>query len=141
GVTGRFSLPPGPRLRAPECKLCGGRAGKGAVRRMQRLTRCGAVKRCCRLVVHRRLTSRAVRRKGKRYSKHHAVNVRPRAASNTVASKPPFRAEHIGSLLRPPELMRKRALFARGEISQIELTIAEDEAIRGVIEMQQQIGF
>jgi len=58
-----------------------------------------------------------------------------------MASKPPFRAEHIGSLLRPPELMRKRALFARGKISQIELTIAEDEAICGVIEMQEQIGF
>jgi len=69
------------------------------------------------------------------------VNVRTRVASNTMASKPPFRAEHIGSLLRPPELMRKRALFARGEISQIELTIAEDEAICGVIEMQEQSGF
>ncbi|HTE78510.1 MAG TPA: 5-methyltetrahydropteroyltriglutamate--homocysteine S-methyltransferase [Xanthobacteraceae bacterium] len=69
------------------------------------------------------------------------MNVRTRVASNTMASKPPFRAEHIGSLLRPPELMRKRVLFARGEISQIELTIAEDEAICGVIEMQEQSGF
>ena len=43
-----------------------------------------------------------------------------------VASKPPFRAEHIGSLLRPAELLRERARFSRGEIGQTELTAAED---------------
>jgi 5-methyltetrahydropteroyltriglutamate--homocysteine methyltransferase len=63
------------------------------------------------------------------------------AAVRVVASKPPFRAEHIGSLLRPPELLRERAKFAGGEIDQAALTAAEDEAIRGAIRLQQQLGF
>jgi tripartite-type tricarboxylate transporter receptor subunit TctC len=41
------------------------------------------------------------------------VNVRAQSASNAIASKPPFRAEHIGSLLRPAQLMRERARFAK----------------------------
>ena len=36
--------------------------------------------------------------------------------ASVVTAKPPFRAEHIGSLLRPAELMAERARFARGEI-------------------------
>jgi 5-methyltetrahydropteroyltriglutamate--homocysteine methyltransferase len=65
------------------------------------------------------------------------VNVR----ASIVASKPPFRAEHIGSLLRPPELMKERARFARGEIDQEALTTAEDAAIRDAIRLQEQLGF
>jgi len=63
------------------------------------------------------------------------------ARVTTVASKPPFRAEHIGSLLRPAELLRERERFARGEIGQPELTAAEDKAIRGAIKLQEQLGF
>ena len=36
--------------------------------------------------------------------------------------KPPFRAEQIGSLLRPATLLDQRARFARGEIDQAALT-------------------
>jgi len=61
--------------------------------------------------------------------------------TSVVTSKPPFRAEHIGSLLRPPELMAERARFARGEIDQAALTAAEDTAIRGAIALQEQLGF
>jgi 5-methyltetrahydropteroyltriglutamate--homocysteine methyltransferase len=64
-----------------------------------------------------------------------------RAQATTVGSTPPFRAEHIGSLLRPAELMRERARFAKGEIDQAELAGAEDEAIRGAIRVQERIGF
>jgi len=60
---------------------------------------------------------------------------------STLAEGPPFRAEHIGSLLRPPELMRERARFARREIDQAALTKAEDAAIRGAIALQQRLGF
>jgi 5-methyltetrahydropteroyltriglutamate--homocysteine methyltransferase len=67
------------------------------------------------------------------------VNVRAQAASNAIAS-PPFRAEHIGSLLRPAELLRQRARFAKGEIDKAELVAAEDDAIRGVIRLQERIG-
>ena len=44
------------------------------------------------------------------------MNLRAQAVSATVAAKPPFRAEHIGSLLRPANLLRERARFAKGEI-------------------------
>jgi 5-methyltetrahydropteroyltriglutamate--homocysteine methyltransferase len=66
-----------------------------------------------------------------------AVNVH----ANVVSSKPPFRAEHIGSLLRPPELMAQRARFARGEIGQAELIAAEDKAIGDAIRLQERLGF
>ena len=58
-----------------------------------------------------------------------------------VTAKPPFRAEHIGSLLRPSDLLRQRARFAIGEINAAELAAAEDGAIVGAIRMQEQIGF
>ena len=61
--------------------------------------------------------------------------------ASVVTSKPPFRAEHIGSLLRPAELMTERARFARGEIDQATLSAAEDKAIRGAIALQEQLGF
>jgi methionine synthase II (cobalamin-independent) len=69
------------------------------------------------------------------------VNVRANVAATKPVSKPPFRAEHIGSLLRPPDLMRERTRFARGEIGQAELTRAEDAAIRDAIRLQEQLGF
>jgi 5-methyltetrahydropteroyltriglutamate--homocysteine methyltransferase len=54
--------------------------------------------------------------------------------------EPPFRAEHIGSLLRPKDLLEARAKFARGEIAQGELTAAEDAAIRDAIALQKGLG-
>jgi 5-methyltetrahydropteroyltriglutamate--homocysteine methyltransferase len=69
------------------------------------------------------------------------VNVHAEVAASKPKLQPPFRAEHIGSLLRPPELMRERARFARGEIDQSELTAAEDTAIRGAVRLQEQLGF
>jgi 5-methyltetrahydropteroyltriglutamate--homocysteine methyltransferase len=69
------------------------------------------------------------------------VNVRAAIAASKPVSKPPFRAEHIGSLLRPTELMRERARFARGEIDQAALIAAEDNAIAGAIRLQEQLGF
>ncbi len=61
--------------------------------------------------------------------------------ASSPTSIPPFRAEHIGSLLRPAALMRERARFAQGKIAQSELTAAEDLAIRNAIGLQQQLGF
>jgi len=69
------------------------------------------------------------------------VDVRAQAAADVAAAKSPFRAEHIGSLLRPPELLAQRTKFARGEIDQAALTAAEDGAIRGAIALQQELGF
>ena len=53
---------------------------------------------------------------------------------------PPYRADHVGSLLRPPELARARAEFKAGRIDASALREAEDEAIRGVIELQRAAG-
>jgi 5-methyltetrahydropteroyltriglutamate--homocysteine methyltransferase len=54
--------------------------------------------------------------------------------------KPPFRAEQIGSFLRPQALLDQRAKFARGEIDQAALTKAEDDAIKGVLALQEKVG-
>src|SRR3974390_3321324 len=54
---------------------------------------------------------------------------------------PPFRAEHIGSLLRPRSLLEQRARFARGEIGRDELRKAEDASIVEAIRLQEQLGF
>jgi 5-methyltetrahydropteroyltriglutamate--homocysteine methyltransferase len=53
---------------------------------------------------------------------------------------PPFRADHVGSLLRPPELLRARADFKSGRIDSDALREAEDEAILGAIELQRDAG-
>jgi 5-methyltetrahydropteroyltriglutamate--homocysteine methyltransferase len=53
---------------------------------------------------------------------------------------PPFRADHVGSLLRPPELLNARAEFASGRIGAAELRAVEDAAIRDVVKMQHDVG-
>jgi 5-methyltetrahydropteroyltriglutamate--homocysteine methyltransferase len=69
------------------------------------------------------------------------MNVQATVAASRPVAKPPFRAEHIGSLLRPPELLAERMRFARGAIDQAALTAAEDAAIRGAIRLQEELGF
>jgi methionine synthase II (cobalamin-independent) len=54
--------------------------------------------------------------------------------------RPPFRADHVGSLLRPPELKAARAQFKDGKISRAQLTAAEDAAIRHAIALQEAAG-
>jgi 5-methyltetrahydropteroyltriglutamate--homocysteine methyltransferase len=55
-------------------------------------------------------------------------------------ARPPFRADHVGSLLRPPELLRAREAHAAGRISAEQLRAVEDEAIRDVVRMQEEVG-
>jgi 5-methyltetrahydropteroyltriglutamate--homocysteine methyltransferase len=55
-------------------------------------------------------------------------------------SGPPFRADHVGSLLRPAELLRARAEQQAGRITAAELRRVEDMAIREVVRMQHEIG-
>jgi len=55
-------------------------------------------------------------------------------------TKPPFRADHVGSLLRPPRLLRARADFAQGHIDAETLRDVEDDAIREVVRRQEDIG-
>ena len=57
-----------------------------------------------------------------------------------VPPSPTFRAEHIGSLLRPPELLEARTAFEAGRSDAATLRAAEDKAIRDVVARQEGIG-
>jgi len=65
------------------------------------------------------------------------MNIR---AGAVTREKPPFRAEHIGSLLRPKGLLHERERFSRGEISRAELTAAENSAISDALALQERLG-
>jgi 5-methyltetrahydropteroyltriglutamate--homocysteine methyltransferase len=53
---------------------------------------------------------------------------------------PPFRADHVGSLLRPQSLIKARDLVRKGEIDRAALKAVEDEAIRGAVMLQEAVG-
>jgi 5-methyltetrahydropteroyltriglutamate--homocysteine methyltransferase len=55
-------------------------------------------------------------------------------------SRPPFRADHVGSLLRPPELLRARQDRSEGRITPGDLKEVEDRSIRDVVAMQEGLG-
>jgi 5-methyltetrahydropteroyltriglutamate--homocysteine methyltransferase len=54
--------------------------------------------------------------------------------------KPPFRADHVGSLLRPQELHDARAKNRKGELSDAELKKIQDQDIREAVKLQESIG-
>ena len=58
----------------------------------------------------------------------------------TARALPPFRADHVGSLLRPPELTHARAEHAAGRIDAAALRAVEDDAIRDVVDLQARVG-
>src|ERR1700739_726044 len=53
---------------------------------------------------------------------------------------PPFRADHVGSFLRPPRLLSARADREAGKISTADLRVLEDAAIRDVVKFQESLG-
>ena len=68
-----------------------------------------------------------------------------RARAREVADVPqneslPFRADHVGSLLRPPRLHQAREDFAAGRISAADLRAVEDEEITRAVRMQEEVG-
>lgn len=60
--------------------------------------------------------------------------------STETSPRPPFRAEHIGSLLRPAELLALRQRVADGAASTGELQAAEDTAVASAIALQERAG-
>jgi 5-methyltetrahydropteroyltriglutamate--homocysteine methyltransferase len=58
----------------------------------------------------------------------------------TQRTTPPFRADHVGSLLRPAALKEARARHAKGEIDAAALKAVEDREIERVIKKQEEIG-
>ncbi|MEZ5650714.1 MAG: 5-methyltetrahydropteroyltriglutamate--homocysteine S-methyltransferase [Burkholderiaceae bacterium] len=53
---------------------------------------------------------------------------------------PPFRADHVGSLLRPPELRNAFRQVAKGEIDQPTFQRIQDDAIRHIVKLQESVG-
>ncbi|HEX5199659.1 MAG TPA: 5-methyltetrahydropteroyltriglutamate--homocysteine S-methyltransferase [Actinoplanes sp.] len=58
----------------------------------------------------------------------------------TLRDTPPFRADHVGSLLRPQRLLDARQQRAEGKLDADELRAVEDDAIRDVVRMQRDVG-
>ena len=57
-----------------------------------------------------------------------------------VPPTPPFRADHVGSLLRPPALLEARAKHAAGELDADALREVEDRSVAEVVGLQRDAG-
>ncbi len=57
-----------------------------------------------------------------------------------MSVKPPFRADHVGSFLRPKALLDARLQHQNGDISAEALRAVEDDAIRGIVKFQEDLG-
>jgi 5-methyltetrahydropteroyltriglutamate--homocysteine methyltransferase len=62
------------------------------------------------------------------------------STTNSASHDPPFRADHVGSLLRPPELLSAREQHEQGRISAAQLRKLEDQSIGKVVALQEQVG-
>src|SRR3989442_9571546 len=58
----------------------------------------------------------------------------------SVRTVPPFRADHVGSFLRPRALLDARERLRSGECSRQELRHVEDDAIRDIVRFQEDLG-
>lgn len=61
--------------------------------------------------------------------------------AEALRRNPPFRAEQVGSLLRPEYLLRSRGDRDAGKIDKKQLTRIEDEAVRDIVNTQVKLGF
>jgi 5-methyltetrahydropteroyltriglutamate--homocysteine methyltransferase len=61
-------------------------------------------------------------------------------AGGAAAPRAPFRADHVGSLLRPPELLGAQADFAAGKIDKAALEAVQHEAVIKAVRMQEDVG-
>ena len=59
---------------------------------------------------------------------------------SAVRQQPPFRADHVGSFLRPRALIEARERFAKHEIPAEALRVVEDAAIRDIVRFQEDLG-
>jgi 5-methyltetrahydropteroyltriglutamate--homocysteine methyltransferase len=65
---------------------------------------------------------------------------RPATVASRTRTDPPFRADHVGSLLRPRRLLEAREALAAGTIDAEALRAVEDDAIREAVRKQEEIG-
>jgi 5-methyltetrahydropteroyltriglutamate--homocysteine methyltransferase len=60
--------------------------------------------------------------------------------ASRVQGRPPFRADHVGSLLRPPALKQAFRRYAAKEIGDDEFAALTDQCIRDAVAMQEEVG-
>ncbi|MDP3832999.1 MAG: 5-methyltetrahydropteroyltriglutamate--homocysteine S-methyltransferase, partial [Hydrogenophaga sp.] len=58
----------------------------------------------------------------------------------SLRQHPPFRADHVGSFLRPAYLLEARERKAKGEITPEQLRVVEDRAITEIVKFQADVG-
>src|SRR5262249_10238406 len=63
-----------------------------------------------------------------------------RGEGRRMRTQPPFRVEHVGSFLRPPQLMDAVRKQRAGAITDAELQQAQDHAVRAVVRFQEELG-
>src|SRR5215469_9769862 len=68
------------------------------------------------------------------------VSLNPAGPPMSERKSPPFRADHVGSLIRPDALIEARAAADRGAMPTAELAGLQQAAIRDVVRLQQEIG-
>lgn len=54
---------------------------------------------------------------------------------------PPFRAEHLGSLLRTGELLKTKTAFEQGQVPESDLVAVENKDIKDIVETQKKLGY
>lgn len=54
--------------------------------------------------------------------------------------QPPFRADHVGSFLRPESVLKARQAHAEGDLGDVELRAVEDEAITDLVKKEEAVG-
>ena len=57
-----------------------------------------------------------------------------------MITEPPFRADHVGSLLRPPDIKDARAKREQGQIASSDLKAVEDNAISRAVAKEESLG-
>lgn len=62
------------------------------------------------------------------------------AAETVMTRKPPFRADHVGSLIRSPKLIEAHTAYLQGKIPAGALHELEDAAISDAVAMQERVG-
>ena len=62
-------------------------------------------------------------------------------AGASLHQRPPFRAEHLGSLLRPKELLKTRSNATAQLVPADELKSIEDASIKEIVKLQQDLGY
>src|SRR6185312_11085258 len=71
---------------------------------------------------------------------HSAETLERPAPGAPKAAAAPYRADHVGSLLRPAGVKQALEDFAEGKITAAQRTAAEDEGIRRLIALQEGVG-